>query len=228
VPAPAVEARSLYRFFHAGDDETLALRGVTLVVEPGEFVTVAGPSGSGKSTLLSCLAGLDNPDGGMVSIAGRVMSRKPEPERAALRRDRVGLQSQSSSLFPHLTVAQNVSLAKELKGRGSRSERRPDSTATNPLEMVELEHRRDAYPHQLSGGETARAGLAVALANGPAVLLADEPTGELDGAGEAQLLDLLRAQAGRGVAVVVASHSPAVISAADRVMWLSDGIEVPG
>jgi putative ABC transport system ATP-binding protein len=220
APVPALEARSLYRFFHAGEEETLALQGVALRLDAGEFVAVNGPSGSGKSTLLSCLAGTDEPDGGTVRVGGERLSHQPEPVRARMRAARIGLVFQSANLFQHLTVAENVRLTQRLAGR-------PPADARVPVDQLlgslELAGRAGAYPHQLSGGELARAGLAVALANDPVVLLADEPTGELDSATEAAVLDLLRGRARRGLAVVVASHSPAVAAAADRVIRLEDG-----
>src|SRR6476659_6350157 len=114
--APVIEADRLYRFFHAGEEETLALRGVTLVVEPGELVAVTGPSGSGKSTLLACLAGLDEPDGGMVRIEGRPMSRRSETERARLRAQHVGMLFQSTNLLEHLSVTDNIVVAQQLVG----------------------------------------------------------------------------------------------------------------
>ncbi|MGH3606125.1 MAG: ABC transporter ATP-binding protein [Pseudonocardiaceae bacterium] len=215
--AAAIEGRSLYRFFRAGEEETQALRGVSLSVLPGEFVAVVGPSGSGKSTLLACLAGLDDPDGGRVLVEGQRMSHQPEPLRAGLRARRIGVLSQSANLFDHLTVEANLVVAQGLGGRSSRESRMA------LLSSLGLAERAGALPNRLSGGEAARAGLAVALANEPAVVLADEPTGELDSATEATVLDLLRAATGRGVAVLVASHSPAVASAADRVLRLVDG-----
>ncbi len=215
--APALRARTLYRFFRAGEEETLALRGVSLTLEPGELVAVTGPSGSGKSTLLSCLAGIDEPDGGAVLVAGERISHRPEPVRARLRARHIGLLFQSANLFEHLTVRRNIGLARQLAGtRGG--------DGIGPLlDSVGLSRRADAYPAQLSGGESVRAGLALALANDPAVLLADEPTGELDSATEEQILDLLTGRARDGMAVLVASHSPAVSAAADRVIRLSDG-----
>jgi putative ABC transport system ATP-binding protein len=214
---PAVEARSLYRFFRAGDEETLALEGVTLSVAPGEVVAVVGPSGSGKSTLLACLAGIDEPDGGSVTIAGQRMSHQPEPERARIRARTVGMLFQSGNLFDHLPVEANVALAQQLADRAVRT------PAADLLAAVGLTARARSLPRTLSGGEAARAGLAVALANDPVVLLADEPTGELDTATEATVLGLLVAAAERGAAVLVASHSPAVAAAAHRVVTLADG-----
>jgi putative ABC transport system ATP-binding protein len=215
--AQALDASSLYRFFHAGEEETLALQGVSLTVGRGELVAVVGPSGSGKSTLLACLAGLDEPDGGRVLIEGERLSRRPEPERAALRARRVGVLFQSGNLLDHLTVAENVVLAQQVAGRPN------PGRAAGLLEALGLARRAHARPAELSGGETARAGLAVALANDPAVVLADEPTGELDSASEARVLDLLWAHAAAGGAVVVATHSPAVAAAAARTLHLRDG-----
>ena len=214
---PALEARSLYRFYRAGDEETLALQGVSLRLEAGEFVAVAGPSGSGKSTLLACLAGMDNPDGGSVRIAGQRISHRPEPERARIRARHIGMLFQNANLLDHLTVAQNLSLVRSLAGRAHRSDRR------DLLSLLGLSERAAAYPGQLSGGELARAGLAIALANHPAALLADEPTGELDSVTESRVLDLLSVAAAGGTAILVASHSPAVAAAAARVIRLDDG-----
>ncbi|HEY0804265.1 MAG TPA: ATP-binding cassette domain-containing protein, partial [Pseudonocardiaceae bacterium] len=184
---------------------------------PGEVVAVAGPSGSGKSTLLACLAGLDEPDGGMVHIGGRRISHRPEAERAAIRARRIGVLRQSGNLLPHLTVRQNLRLVQGLVQHTERP------TPAELLDSVGLAKRADARPGQLSGGGLARAGLAVALANAPGVLLADEPTGELDEATEAVVLDLLRGQANAGRAVLVASHSAAVWRAADRALRLVAG-----
>jgi putative ABC transport system ATP-binding protein len=215
-----LQADSLYRFYHAGDDETLALRGVSLTVAAGEMVAVTGPSGSGKSTLLACLAGLDEPSGGMVRVAGRRVSRRPESERAALRAAHIGMVFQTANLVEHLDVAENVALAQRLAAPAARHQR---ADVGELLAHVGLQARAHARPSRLSGGELARAGLAVALANQPAVLLADEPTGELDGATARRVLALLRRRADDGGAVVVVTHNPAVAAAADRTIELTDG-----
>jgi putative ABC transport system ATP-binding protein len=208
-----LDAESLYRFFHAGDDETLALQGVSLAVERGEMVAVTGPSGSGKSTLLSVLAGLDEPDGGMVRVDGERLSRRPEEVRARLRARLVGMLYQQANLVSHLSVADNVALARRL-GRGP---------TVDVLERCGIARRAHARPAQLSGGELARAGLAVALANDPAVLLADEPTGELDQDTAERVLEVLRERAVAGRAVVLVTHSPEVAAVADRELRLRDG-----
>ena len=219
---PVVRAHELYRFYHAGDDETFALRGVSLAVEGGEMVAVLGPSGSGKSTLLSCLAGLDEPDGGHVVVAGRRITRRPEAARAALRARWIGVLLQSGNLLDHLSVEANVRAAQALAG-GHRAQ-----APAEVLAMVGLADRAGARPTTLSGGEAARAGLAVALANDPPLLLADEPTGEVDAESEAHLIALLRRRSEAGRAVVVVTHSERVAAASDRVVRLSDGRVVDG
>ena len=215
--SPAIEATELYRFYRSGEEETLALRGVSLAVTAGELVAVVGPSGSGKSTLLACLAGLDEPDGGLVRVDGVRLSHRPEPQRAAMRAKNIGVLFQSDNLIAHLSLRQNLDLGQRLADRVDRPYR------DRLLAELGLAHRAWAAPATLSGGEAARAGLAVALAAQPLVLLADEPTGELDDATEVSVLDLLRAQARNGSAVVVASHSVAVAAIADRTIELVDG-----
>ena len=211
----------LFRFYHAGDDETFALRGVSMAVDAGEFVAVTGPSGSGKSTLLACLAGLDEPDGGTVRIAGMTMSRRPEAERASIRSKHIGVLFQNANLLEHLTVVENVRLPQRL----SRNKSAP--RADGILDQLGMGARTRSHPSELSGGELARAGLAVALANDPAVILADEPTGELDHTNAANLIDVLRARAGSGAAVIVVTHSRAVAAEADRTVSLRDGMVQP-
>ncbi|MET7396477.1 ATP-binding cassette domain-containing protein [Dactylosporangium sp. NPDC005572] len=218
MSAPAIRAERLFRFFHSGDDEVLALRGVSLRLAAGEWLALTGPSGSGKSTLLACIAGLDEPDGGNVWIAGRRITRRPEPARARLRARHVGVLYQAGNLLEHLTVAQNIRFVR----RVARLQRGGDDVDTR-LAAVGLDGRGGALPRELSGGQVARAGLAVALANDPAVLVADEPTGELDELTERAILGLLAARAAAGTAVLVASHSRAVARAAHRVVHLHDG-----
>lgn len=214
----ALSAQSLYRFYRTGDEETLALQGVSMTVRAGETVAVVGPSGSGKSTLLSLLAGLDEPDGGTVRVGGERLSHQPEPVRARLRGRTIGVLFQSGNLVGHLSVIGNVLLAQALQGDAARTD------AAALIDELGLSKRSGAHPGELSGGETARAGLAVALANDPLVLLADEPTGELDAGTENEVLALLRHRAENGVAIVIASHSPAVAAAADRIITLTDGV----
>jgi putative ABC transport system ATP-binding protein len=212
-----LEATDLYRFYHAGDDETLALRGVSLNVDAGEIVAISGVSGSGKSTLLACLAGLDEPSGGTVRVLGERMSRQPEARRARMRSRSIGMLFQSANLVAHLDVRSNVLLAQRLAGRldGARVEAL--------LDGVGLTRRGHARLTELSGGELARAGLAVALANDPPLLLADEPTGELDSETAREIVALLRARAEAGIAVLAVTHNAVLADAADRVLELECG-----
>jgi putative ABC transport system ATP-binding protein len=212
-----LEAFDLYRFYHSGEDETLALRGVSLHVDAGETVVVMGPSGSGKSTLLSCLVGLDEPDGGHVELVGKRLTRKPEAERAAMRAAEIGILLQSRNLFEHLSVADNMRLQMRLA-------RKLDKQRLERLiDLVGLADRRQARPSQLSGGEAARAGLAVALSSDPKVLLADEPTGEVDAETERDILRLFASRRQNGGATLIVTHSDALAAHADRVIRLLDG-----
>lgn len=212
-----LEAFDLYRFYHIGEEETLALRGVSLHVDAGEMVVVMGPSGSGKSTLLSCLVGLDEPDGGHVRLMGKLLTRKPEAERAAMRAAEIGILLQSRNLFDHLSVTDNMRLQMRLA-------RKFDRQRLNRLiDLVGLTERRHARPSQLSGGEAARAGLAVALSTEPKVLLADEPTGEVDAGTEKDILRLLESRRQDGGATLIVTHSDALAAHADRVVRLLDG-----
>lgn len=212
-----LEAFDLYRFFHTRESETLALRGVSLRVDAGEMVALMGPSGSGKSTLLACLAGLDEPDGGHVELLDERLTRLPEADRAKRRAASVGVLMQSGNLFPTLSVGDNVKLPMLLARKND------PAWAEKLLRSVGIAERRGARPGQLSGGELARAGLAVALAARPRVLLADEPTGEVDAATEGFILDFLNEQRQAGTAILVATHSRALADRADRIVNLRDG-----
>lgn len=212
-----LEAFDLYRFYHAAEEETLALRGVSLHVDTGEFVAVMGPSGSGKSTLLACLAGLDEPDGGYVQLSGRRLSRRPEVEKAALRAKEIGFMLQSGNLFDHLSVQENVRLQMQLAGKVD------VKRIAELLDLVGLSGRGRARPAQISGGEAARAAIAVALANNPPVFLADEPTGEVDAETERWIIRLLENYRHDGGATVIVTHSEALAAEADRIIRLFDG-----
>ena len=212
-----IEAVELYRFFHNGDAETLALRGVSLRLEPGEMVALLGASGSGKSTLLNCLAGLDEPDGGHVDLLGERLTRRPEAERARRRGASIGILMQAHNLIPTLSLIDNMALAMGLAGKTD------PARAERLFKQLGLAGHVTARPAQLSGGEVARAGLAIALAASPRVLLADEPTGEVDAATETRVLEVLNAQRAAGTAIVIATHSEALASHADRVVRMHDG-----
>ena len=212
-----IEGFDLYRFYHSEEEETLALRGVNVSVDSGEIVAVMGPSGSGKSTLLACLAGLDEPDGGFVMLSGKRITRRPEAERAAIRAKEIGIVLQSGNLFSHLTVEDNIRLQMQL---GKRVDER---RMKNLLETVGLSGRRQARPAQISGGEAARAALAIALANEPKLLMADEPTGEVDSETEKLILELFKSHRNNGGAAIIATHSAVLASYADRIIRVVDG-----
>jgi putative ABC transport system ATP-binding protein len=213
----ALEAHELYRFFHIGDDETAALRGVSLHVTAGEIVALTGPSGSGKSTLLACVTGLDEPDAGHVEVGGLRLTRRSEAERSRIRAASFGILLQSGNLFGHLSVEQNMRLQMLLAGK-------PDEQRIVALlESVGLAHRAPAFPTELSGGETARAGLAVALAADPPILVADEPTAEVDRDTESRLIEHFEARREAGLATLLATHSKMLAQRADRIISLTDG-----
>jgi putative ABC transport system ATP-binding protein len=218
----ALEAHELYRFFHIGDDEAVALRGVSLTVSEGEIVAVVGPSGSGKSTLLSCITGLDEPDGGWVEIAGQRMTRRPEAERCTIRARKFGIMLQGANLFAHLTVEQNIRFQMQLAGKTDK--KRVDFL----LDSTDLDRRASAYPTELSGGEVARTALAVALAADPPILVADEPTAEVDSESEHRLIELIENRRGSEGATLLATHSLTLARKADRILTLRDGRVVDG
>jgi putative ABC transport system ATP-binding protein len=212
-----IEAQELYRFYHVGDDEIRALRGVSLSIEAGEMVAITGPSGSGKSTLLACLTGLDEPDGGWVQLQGQRLTRRSEVERAAMRARNIGILLQTGNLFDHLSVEDNLRLAQQLAGK-------PDKPRYEALiERFGLSQRRHNRPVHLSGGEAARVGLAVALSTNPPLLVTDEPTGEVDAENEAIILDSLLAYREQGGTLILATHSDLLANKADRVLRLLDG-----
>ncbi len=215
---PVLEARGLHRFFRRGGEEVAALRDVSLVLAPGEIVAIVGPSGSGKSTLLNLLAGLDDPDGGSVRVAGRQLSHEPASVQSRLRGELIGVLTQTSGLVEHLDLLDNLRLASSFRPRA------PSTTELRSLlGDVQLAERIHARPSTLSGGETARANLAVALVGSPRLLLADEPTAEVSTAEEASLLVLLRSLQPADGATVLVTHSPRVAEVADRVVHLVDG-----
>jgi putative ABC transport system ATP-binding protein len=222
VASPAVELVGVERTYGRPDaDRVLALRGIDLVIPPGEYVSVEGPSGCGKTTLLNLLGLLDAPTRGEVRWDGRAVGSRTDRERARLRLEGVGFIFQRFYLLPTLTALENV----ELPMRALRTPR-PERTrrAGELLSEVGLGGRMHAYPHQLSGGEEQRVAVARALANRPGLLLADEPTGELDSANAAGVLDLLdRVRADRDATLVLVTHNPEVARRARRHVTMLDG-----
>lgn len=217
---PIVDVRDAVRHYALDGSVVEALRGVTLRVDGGEFVAIMGPSGSGKSTLLHLMGGVDLPSTGEVLLFGEHTHRMGDQELSALRLRRIGFIFQRFFLLPMLDVEENVvvPMLEAGLGRSARMER-----VTEVLTYVGLDHRRRHLPGQLSGGELQRAAIARALANSPAVLLADEPTGELDQDTGREIGRLLQRINAEGVAVVVVTHNPDLAALAGRVLTMRDG-----
>jgi putative ABC transport system ATP-binding protein len=216
-----LEARSLAKTYDTGGAKVLALRGVDLAIERGEFVAVMGPSGCGKSTLLNLLAGLDRPTAGEVRLDGERIDRQSETELALLRRRKIGFVFQFFNLVPTLSAVENVELPLLLVGRRRKEARRSASELMRDLGVGD---KHGAAPAQLSGGQQQRVALARALANDPDILLGDEPTGNLDSASAREVLGLLRAARDRGQTLLLVTHDARVAAAADRVVTLRDGL----
>jgi putative ABC transport system ATP-binding protein len=216
-----LEARSLAKTYDTGGVEVDALRGADLAVERGEFVAIMGPSGCGKSTLLNLLAGLDRPTGGEVWLDGERTDQLSETELARLRRRKVGFVFQFFNLVPTLSAVENVELPLLLVGRRRRDARRAANALLGDLGIAD---KRGAAPALLSGGQQQRVALARALANTPAIVLGDEPTGNLDSAATREVLGLLRAARERGQTLLIVTHDARVAAAADRIVNLRDGL----
>ncbi len=216
---PRIELRQLTRRLPSGDRELTILDHVDLAIEPGELVAVLGPSGSGKSTLLALMAGLDRPTSGEIRIDGDPIQAMSEDELALLRRRKIGFVFQSFQLLSNLTARENVMLPIELLGLSN-----PFARTSELLAAVGLADRGHHYPSQLSGGEQQRVALARAFAARPPILLADEPTGNLDGATGRRVLELLlELRAREGTTLVLVTHDPAVAALAGRQIHLRDG-----
>ncbi len=222
--APALELRAVERHYRRGEEVVTALGGVDLSVRPGELLAVLGRSGSGKSTLLHIAGGLDTPDSGTVMVAGVEISAMPAAARARLRRRSIGFVFQFFHLLPSLSVSENVELPLLVERARSSRDRASRDRAAAMLDAVGLAHRARHLPGELSGGEMQRVAVARALVTQPALVLADEPTGNLDSVTGASVLDLLTSHVREmGAALVMATHDPAAAACADRAVELSDG-----
>ena len=217
----AIRAVNLTRSFEVGETTVEALRCINLEVTGGQFVALVGPSGSGKSTLLNLVGGLDRPTDGQLWIDGVELSASKEKALTAHRRSRVGFVFQSFNLLPRLTAVENVALPLMFVGV---DERERIERAEQLLAQVGLSDRLDHRPTQLSGGEQQRVAIARALVNRPAIILADEPTGNIDTATGAEIMDLLRRlNREQGVTLLLVTHDPEAAGFADRVIQLRDG-----
>jgi putative ABC transport system ATP-binding protein len=219
LPPPLIEVRDLYLTLPSTAGPVNILRGVDLGVAPGEAVGIVGPSGSGKTSLLMVIAGLERPTSGQVRVAGHELTQMDEDSLARLRRDKLGFIFQAFHLIPTMTALENVAIPLELAGAADATAR-----ARAALASVGLAHRLTHLPGQLSGGEQQRVALARACAPEPPLLLADEPTGNLDHATGAQVMDLLfELRERQGATLLLITHDPALTARCDRLVRMADG-----
>ena len=217
---PALAVRGVRKTFEAENAPVRALRGVNLTLEPGEFVALMGPSGCGKSTLLNLVAGLETPDEGEIAVAGELVTGRTEDELARMRRHHIGLVFQFFNLLEGMTVLENVALPAIIAGR---KRRMAETRARDLLDLLGIGDKALAVPGVLSGGQRQRLAIARALANDPTLLLADEPTGALDSAGGAEVIELMRRLHRGGQTIVLVTHAAEVAAAAERVVRMCDG-----
>ncbi len=217
---PVIELKDVSKLYGFGDATTIALDEVNLVIEPGEFVAIMGPSGSGKSTLLNMMGLLDRPTHGEYKLGERYVSRLRQNQRAKARRDTIGFVFQFFNLIPNLTVLENVALPLAYKGT---TRTRRLKQAGYVLERVGLAEREYFYPWQLSGGQAQRVAIARALVNNPSIIIADEPTGNLDSASSRLVMELLSEIHQSGSTILMVTHNPELTRYASRVVFMRDG-----
>jgi len=217
---PIISTRGLRKTYHVGEVDVHALRGVDLDVQPGEFVSIVGPSGSGKSTLFHILGGLTPPTAGTVRIAGSDLFGMSDAERTELRKTTVGFVFQKYNLLPTLTARENIEIARDIAGRHGPL----DPQFVEVLKLLGIEARLDHKPRALSGGEQQRVAIARAIVNRPAILLADEPTGNLDTENSSAVLALLRDLNQRlGQTILMITHDPEAAGYGHRIVRMRDG-----
>ena len=217
---PLINITNLTKHYTSGGETVEALRGMDIAIEAGEFITIMGQSGSGKSTLLSVLGGLNHPSGGEVEMAGIKLYQLPGEKRADFRAANLGFIFQSFHLIPYLTALENVMLPLAIAPGSSREKQQK---AGSCLERVGLGDKRDRLPNQLSGGEQERVAIARAIVNNPQILLADEPTGNLDSATSDEIMALFRELNDGGQTIIMVTHNPENGRYADRTVHLRDG-----
>ncbi len=215
-----IQLQDVSRTYASDEVETTALGGIDLHIEKGEFVAIMGPSGCGKSTLLNILGTIDRPSGGRYLFEGDDIAKAPEAELARLRRDRLGFVFQSFNLIDELTIAENVALGLAYRSMPAREKKERIAAA---MDRVGIAHRQRHHPHQLSGGQQQRAAIARAIVGEPRLILADEPTGNLDTANGAQVMEILQQLNAEGATIVMVTHSPAHADIARRTVHMLDG-----
>jgi len=220
----AIQVGSLWKIYKTGSEEVPALRGLSFQIEPGSYVALKGRSGSGKTTLLNCLSGLDEPTSGSISVLGRDVVKMAEAERTYWRSQEMGLVFQSFGLIPTLSAYENIDLMLRLAGIRTRERHK---RVLEMLQMVGLQKWADHRPYEMSGGQQQRVAVARALANHPKLILADEPTGELDTTTARDIMGLFRKIVEETkVTFLVTSHDPVVDVYVDRILQLKDGMLV--
>jgi putative ABC transport system ATP-binding protein len=218
---PIIQAENLRKVYHVGKVEVPALQGVSFSVEPGEFVTIVGPSGSGKSTLFYLLGGLTQATSGRVIIDGADFAKLSDAERTEMRKRKIGFVFQKFNLLPTLTARDNIAIAHEIAGKDGKLD---EAHLLKVASLLGIADRLDHRPSELSGGQQQRVALARALVNQPAIILADEPTGNLDTKSSEQVLSMLR-QSNKefGQTVLMITHNPAAAKFGDRIIHMRDG-----
>jgi putative ABC transport system ATP-binding protein len=217
---PLIEIRALTKVYRVGKVDVSALRGVDLDVPPGEFLAIVGPSGSGKSTLFHIIGGLTPATGGAVRIGGQDISALTDAGRTELRKNKVGFVFQKFNLLPNLTAADNIAIARHIAGRGQT----PEPEFEEVLKLLGVSERLNHRPAALSGGEQQRVAIARAIVNHPAILLADEPTGNLDSENSTAVLDVMRDLNRRlGQTILMITHNPEAAAFAHRTVRMRDG-----
>lgn len=217
---PVIELKDVSKLYGFGDATTVALDEVSLKIDAGEFVAIMGPSGSGKSTLMNLIGMLDHPTFGVYKLGDRLVSHLRPNLRAKSRRDTIGFVFQSFNLLPNMTVLENVALPLAYKGM---TKTRRLKQAGNVLERVGLADREYFYPYQLSGGQAQRAAIARALVNNPSIIIADEPTGNLDSAASRVVMEVLSDVHETGSTILMVTHNPELTRYASRVVFMRDG-----
>ncbi|MGY3755662.1 ABC transporter ATP-binding protein [Helcococcus kunzii] len=216
---PILEVKNLVKTYGKGENKIYAVNNVSFSVEKGEFVAIVGSSGSGKSTLLHIIGGVDNKDDGTIIVNRKDISNFSEDDLAIYRRREVGIVYQFYNLLPTLTIQENIEIPYRLDGKKLNEEK-----LINMLNILGLSHRRDNLPNQLSGGEQQRTSIGRALINTPSILLADEPTGNLDSKSSQEIIKLLKDYNEKyNQTIILVTHDPNVADAADRVIQMSDG-----
>jgi putative ABC transport system ATP-binding protein len=217
---PIIEARDLRKTYRVGQVDVPALRGADLAVEPGEFLAIVGPSGSGKSTLFHIIGGLTPPTAGVVRVAGQDLSQMTDRDRTRLRKRTVGFVFQKFNLLPNLTARDNIAVARYIAGMDSK----PQPAFEELLRLLGIAQRLDHRPSELSGGEQQRVAIARAVVNNPSILLADEPTGNLDTENSGAVLEILRSLNQRlGQTILMITHNPEAAAFAHRTVHMKDG-----